>query len=110
MYNTHTASGFGLKDSCITKVSKDYRIIFGAKSFASIYIRQFASLVNYPVFCGSIYVYMILIYNMVPLNAIFHVMQSIYNFFAFLSISGNMQKFAIFNIILWLKVSRKIQN
>ena len=26
---------------------------------------------------------MILIYNMVPLNTIFHVMQSIYNFFCF---------------------------
>ena len=34
----------------------------------------------------------------------------IYNFLVLLSISGKMQKFPIFNIIVWLKVSRKMKN
>ena len=78
---------------------------FGVKSIPYI-LSNLNLLLNYPVVAP-----IILINTLVPLNTLFHAIQSISKFLQYLRISGKRQKsHVILNIILWLEVSRNIQS
>ena len=106
IFISHPASVFELKDSYIIMEGgwgqKHGRGFFGVKSIPCI-LSKFNLLLKYPAVAP-----IILINNMVPLKTLFHVIRSISKFLQYLNISGKEKKFhVIFNIILWLEVSRK---
>ena len=108
LFISHAAKVFELKYSYIIMEGgwgqKHGSEFFRVKSIPCI-LSNLNLLLKYPVVAP-----IILINNMVPLNTIFHVIRSISKFLQYLSFFGNRLKLhVIFNIILWLKVSRNIQ-